>query len=204
MIGCRQWALIFSRPEQCMSTLLEKHIVELLQERNDKAISLLYEHYGDTLYGVAKKVVRDEELAQDVLQESFVKIWKKSDSYDASKAKLFTWLFRITRNTAIDKLRSVNTKSDKEIQMDVSDVYNLGVESIRPELIDVRENLDKIENKYQIVLEALFFHGMTQQEASDELDIPLGTIKSRLKIGLRELRKIYGSSMLLAFLLNLI
>ena len=204
MIGCRQWALIFSRPEQCMSALLEKHIVELLQERNDKAISLLYEHYGDTLYGVAKKVVRDEELAQDVLQESFVKIWKKSDSYDASKAKLFTWLFRITRNTAIDKLRSVNTKSDKEIQMDVSDVYNLGVESIRPELIDVRENLDKIENKYQIVLEALFFHGMTQQEASDELDIPLGTIKSRLKIGLRELRKIYGSSMLLAFILNLI
>jgi RNA polymerase sigma factor (sigma-70 family) len=204
LIGCRQWALIFSRPEQCMSTLLEKHIVELLQERNDKAISLLYEHYGDTLYGVAKKVVRDEELAQDVLQESFVKIWKKSDSYDASKAKLFTWLFRITRNTAIDKLRSVNTKSDKEIQIDVSDVYNLGVESIRPEFIDVRENLDKIENKYQIVLEALFFHGMTQQEASDELDIPLGTIKSRLKIGLRELRKIYGSSMLLAFLLNLI
>jgi len=186
-----------------MSTLLEKHIVELLQERNEKAISLLYEHYGDTLYGVAKKVVRDEELAQDVLQESFVKIWKKSDSYDVTKAKLFTWLFRITRNTAIDKLRSVNTKTDKEIQMDVSDVYNLGVDSIKPELIDVRENLDKIENKYQIVLEALFFHGMTQQEASDELDIPLGTIKSRLKIGLRELKKIYGSSMLLAILLNL-
>jgi len=187
-----------------MSTLLEKHIVELLQERNDKAISLLYEHYGDTLYGVAKKVVRDEELAQDVLQESFVKIWKKADTYDATKAKLFTWLFRITRNTAIDKLRSVNTKSDKEIQMDVSDVYNLGVENIKPELIDVRDNLGKIENKYQIVLEALFFHGMTQQEASDELDIPLGTIKSRLKIGLRELKKIYGSTLLLAFLLNLI
>ncbi|MCK5442018.1 MAG: sigma-70 family RNA polymerase sigma factor [Maribacter sp.] len=187
-----------------MSTLLEKHIVELLQERNEKAISLLYEHYGDTLYGVAKKVVRDEELAQDVLQESFVKIWKKSDSYDATKAKLFTWLFRITRNTAIDKLRSVNTKSDKEIQIDVSDVYNLGVDSIKPELMDVRDNLERIEDKYQIVLEALFFYGMTQQEASEELDIPLGTIKSRLKIGLRELKKIYGSSMLLAFLLNLI
>ena len=121
-----------------MSTLLEKHIVELLHERNDKAISLLYEHYGDTLYGVAFKVVRDSELAQDVLQESFVKIWKKSDSYDSSKAKLFTWLFRITRNTAIDKLRSVNTKSDKEIQIDVSDVYNLGIDSIRPEFMDVK------------------------------------------------------------------
>ncbi|NNG08747.1 MAG: RNA polymerase sigma factor [Arenibacter sp.] len=180
-----------------MSILLENHIVELLQERNDKAISLLYEHYGDTLYGVAYKVVRDEELAQDVVQESFVKIWKKADSYDPTKAKLFTWLFRITRNTAIDKLRSANTKSDKEIQMDVSDVYKLGTEGINPDLLDVQDNLDKLDLKYQIVLDALFFQGMTQQEASDELDIPLGTIKSRLKIGLRELKKLYGASMLL-------
>ncbi len=180
-----------------MSTLLEKQIVELLMERNERAISLLYEHYADTLYGVAYKVVRDEEMAQDILQESFVKIWKKSDTYDASKAKLFTWLFRITRNAAIDKLRSITTKSDREIQMDVSDVYSLGVDSIRPDLLDVKENLEKIESKYQIVLDALFFQGMTQQEASDELDIPLGTIKSRLKIGLRELKKIYGSTLLL-------
>ena len=187
-----------------MSTLLEKHIVELLQERNEKAISLLYEHYGDTLFGVAHKVVRNNELAEDVLQESFVKIWKKSDSYDPSKAKLFTWLFRITRNTAIDKLRSVNTKKDKEIQIDVSDVYNLGVDHIKPELIDTHENLEKIETKYRIVLEALFFMGMTQQEASDELNIPLGTIKSRLKIGLRELRKIYGPTAILASILSLV
>ena len=185
-----------------MSTLLEKHIVELLQERDEKAISLLYDNYGDTLYGVAYKVVKDEDLAQDVVQESFIKIWKKSDSYDVTKAKLFTWLFRITRNTAIDKLRSVNTKADKEIQIDVSDVYNLGVRGIMPELMDVQENLDKIEPKYKVVLEALFFGGMTQQEASDELDIPLGTIKSRLKIGLRELREIYGTSMVLALVLS--
>ncbi|MCX2719271.1 RNA polymerase sigma factor [Lentiprolixibacter aurantiacus] len=179
-----------------MSTLLERHIVELLQEQNEKAISLLYENYGDTLYGVAFKVVKNEELAQDVLQESFVKIWKKANTYDSSKAKLFTWLFRITRNTAIDKLRSLSTKSDKEIQIDVSDVYNLGIESTRPEFMDIRQNLGKIEPKYQIVLDALFFQGMTQQEASEELDIPLGTIKSRLKIGLRELRKIYGNAVL--------
>ncbi len=186
-----------------MSTLLEKHIVELLQERNDKAISLLYDNYGDTLLGVAKKVVRSDDLAQDVLQESFIKIWKKADSYDPSKAKLFTWLFRITRNTAIDKLRSINTKSDKEIQIDVSDVYTLGVESTKPELMDVQDHLDKIEEKYRIVLDALFFQGMTQQEASEDLDIPLGTIKSRLKIGLRELRKIYGPA-ILTLLLNLL
>ncbi|MEM9000917.1 MAG: RNA polymerase sigma factor [Bacteroidota bacterium] len=186
-----------------MSTLLEKHIVELLAERNEKAISLLYDNYGDTLFGVALKVVKDEDLAQDVLQESFVKIWKKSDSYDATKAKLFTWLFRITRNTAIDKLRSINTKADKEIQIDVSNVYTIGVNSIQPDFLDIKENLEKIEPKYQIVLDALFFQGMTQQEASEELDIPLGTIKSRLKIGLRELRKIYNPTILLALLTSL-
>lgn len=187
-----------------MSILLEKHIVELLQERNHKAISLLYDHYGDTLFGVAYKVVKDEELAQDVVQESFVKIWKKSDSYDPTKAKLFTWLFRITRNTAIDKLRSVKTKTDKEIQIDVSNVYKIGIDSIRPEFMDIQENLGKIESKYQIVLDALFFQGMTQQEASDELDIPLGTIKSRLKIGLRELKKIYGETLILLPILSLL
>ncbi|MEJ2162049.1 MAG: sigma-70 family RNA polymerase sigma factor [Robiginitalea sp.] len=185
-----------------MSTLLEKHIVELLHDGDEKAISLLYEHYGETLYGVAHKVVRSEELAQDVLQESFVKIWKKAHTYDQSKAKLFTWLFRITRNTAIDKLRSLSNKAEKEIQMDVSDVYNVGEENIRPELIDMRKQLERIEPKYQIVLEALFFEGMTQQEASDELGIPLGTVKSRLKIGLRELRKIYGAASLLMFYLT--
>ena len=188
-----------------MSQLLEKHIVELLLERDDKAISLLYDNYSDTLYGVAYKVVKDEDLAQDIVQESFVKIWKKADSYDPTKAKLFTWLFRITRNTAIDKLRSISTKSDKEIQIDVSDVYNLGVLTTRPEFMDVKAHLDKIEPKYKLVLDALFFEGMTQQEASEELDIPLGTIKSRLKIGLRELRKIYGSPItLFLLLLNLV
>src|SRR5690606_6631781 len=187
-----------------MSTLIEKHIVSLLAEKDDRAISLLYEHYGHTSFQVAHKVVKDDELAQDVLQESFIKIWKKADSYDASKAKLFTWLFRITRNTAIDKLRSVNNKASKEVQIDVSDVYNLGVSGISPEHLDIQENLDKIEPKYRIVLEALFFEGMTQQEASEELDIPLGTIKSRLKIGLRELGKIYGTTMALLLVLSLL
>ena len=187
-----------------MSTLIEKHIVALLAEKDDRAISLLYEHYGDTLYGVAYKVVKDEDLAQDIRQESFIKIWKKCDTYDATKAKLFTWLFRITRNTAIDKLRSINNKTDKEVQIDVSNVYKVGVESIKPDILDMQENLEKIELKYQIVLEALFFQGMTQQEASEELDIPLGTIKSRLKIGLRELGKLYKVPTMLLLLLNIL
>ncbi|MEL4307884.1 RNA polymerase sigma factor [Joostella sp. CR20] len=179
-----------------MSQLLEKNIISLLQQKDEKGMSLLYEYYGDTLFGAALKITKDEDLAKDVLQISLMKIWKKIDTYDAKKSKLFTWMFRITRNTAIDKIRSANLKRDQEIQIEVSDVYNLGVDSVNPEHLDIKKHLGSLDEKYQIVMEALFFQGMTQQEASEALDIPLGTVKSRLKIGLRELRRIYDPAML--------
>lgn len=175
-----------------MSTSIEKHIVELLEKGDTKAINLLYENYANSLYGVILKVTNNEELAQDALQETFVKVWKNSKKYDSKKAKLFTWLYRIARNTAIDKLRSFNNRFEKEIQIDKSNVYILPASSINQDVIDIKKHVAGLDEKYQIVLKALFFEGMTQQEASEELDIPLGTIKSRLKIGLRELRKVYN------------
>ncbi|NNK87265.1 MAG: RNA polymerase sigma factor, partial [Flavobacteriaceae bacterium] len=124
-------------------------------------------------------------------QETFIKIWRYAQKYDPKKAKLFTWLYRIARNTAIDKLRSRKTKSDKEIQINDSNVYQIPAMSLNQDALDLKDHVATLDKKYQIVLRALFFEGMTQQEASEELNIPLGTVKSRLKIGLRELRKIY-------------
>lgn len=174
-----------------MSDSLEQKIVQLLEKGDSTAINLLYENYADSLYGVILKVINDEELAQDALQETFVKVWKNSKKYDSKKAKLFTWLYRIAKNTAIDKLRSYNNRFDKEVQIDKSNVYILPASNLNQDVLDLREHVSKLDEKYQIVLKALFFEGLTQQEASEELDIPLGTIKSRLKIGLRELKKVY-------------
>jgi len=101
-------------------------------------------------------------------------------------------LYRIARNTAIDKLRSTSKKSDNEIQINSSNVYKLPSYKLNHDTMDLKKHMTSLEKKYRIVLEALYFEGMTQQEASEELDIPLGTIKSRLKIGLRELKKIYN------------
>lgn len=175
-----------------MGLSLEENIVQLLEKGDQAAIKLLYENYSDSLYGVILKITINEELAQDALQESFVKIWKNAKKYDSSKAKLFTWLYRIARNTAIDKLRSFNNRFEKEVQIDKSNVYILPTASLNQDVIDLKQHVGKLDEKYQIVLNALFFEGMTQQEASDELDIPLGTIKSRLKIGLRDLRKLFN------------
>jgi RNA polymerase sigma factor (sigma-70 family) len=171
---------------------IENEIVNLLKNGDKKAINLLYEYYADAIYGVILKIITDEEIAQDVLQESFVKIWKNSKKYDPSKAKLFTWLYRIAYNTAIDKVRSLKNKNTNEVQIETSSVYRITSNELNQDVLDIQKHLSSLDEKYQIVLNALFFEGMTQQEASEELDIPLGTIKSRLKIGLRELKKIYN------------
>lgn len=175
-----------------MISSIEKEIVNLLEQGDKKAITLLYENYADALLGVIKKIITDDNVAQDVLQESFVKIWRYSKKYDASKAKLFTWLYRIAYNTAIDKVRSLKNKSGKEVQLEKSAVYKITSGELNQDVLDIKKHLSSLDEKYQIVINALFFEGMTQQEASDELNIPLGTIKSRLKIGLREMRKIYN------------
>jgi RNA polymerase sigma-70 factor (ECF subfamily) len=174
-----------------LSTPIEQEIVKLLKNGDKKAISLLYENYSDTLYGVILKVISDQDLAQDALQETFIKVWKKAKTYDVNKAKLFTWLYRIAYNTAIDKVRSQSNKQSKEVQIENSNVYKLTTKGLNEDVLDIKTHLKNIDEKYQTVINALFFEGLTQQEASEELDIPLGTIKSRLKIGLRELKKIY-------------
>ncbi|WP_034062027.1 RNA polymerase sigma factor [Lacinutrix jangbogonensis] len=175
-----------------MSTSIEQDIITLLKNGDKKAISLLYEHYSGALLSVVKKVISDNDIAQDVLQESFIKVWKKGKTYDPSKAKLFTWLYRIFYNSAIDKIRSQNNKTKKEIRIGDSNVYKLTTKSLNQDTLDIQKHLSSLELKYQVVINALYFEGMTQQEASEELNIPLGTIKSRLKIGLRELKKIYN------------
>lgn len=175
-----------------MISSIEKEIVSLLERGDKKAITILYENYSDALYGVIKKIIADDDTAQDVLQESFVKIWRYSKKYDSSKAKLFTWLYRIAYNTAIDKVRSQKNKDGKEVQIENSNVYKISADELNQDVMDMQKHLSSLDEKYQIVINALFFEGMTQQEASEELDIPLGTIKSRLKIGLRELKKIYN------------
>ncbi|RNC85110.1 MAG: RNA polymerase sigma factor [Winogradskyella sp.] len=174
-----------------MSSTIETQIIKLLKRNDQYALNLLYENYSDSLYGAILKVTKNEEIAEDALQETFIKVWKNAQKYDPTKAKLFTWLFRIARNTAIDKLRSFNNRFHKEVQIDKSNVYILPGTNLNQDVLDIREHVSGLEEKYQIVLNALFFEGMTQQEASDELEIPLGTVKSRLKIGLRELRKVY-------------
>ena len=191
-------------PDKKELKTIEHQIIDLLKKGDKTAVSLIYDHYSGSLFGVLMRMLKNEADAKDVLQESLIKIWRKGATFDANKARLFTWMLTICRNTALDRLRSNQRKQEREIQLPDHHVYDDRTErSINPDVIDLKDHLDKIESKYRDVIRVLFFQGMSQQEASEALDLPLGTIKTRLRIGLRELRKIYGELLIQLILVTL-
>lgn len=171
------------------------HLIIRLQAQDKSVIEELYDQYSDTLYGIVLRIVQQEALAQDVLQESFVKIWKNGHKYDGSKGTLFTWMLNICRNTAIDKTRSANYRRQSKIHTIDQTVYNSEKWSCeqKPDHIGLKQEVVKLEEKYREIIELIYFQGYTQQEVTDHLNIPLGTVKSRVRIGLRELRKLFLS-----------
>lgn len=178
----------------------QRNIIRLLQVKDKRAIELLYDQYSNTLYGVVLKIVRSEELAKDTLQEAFVKIWRNGPKYNAAKGTLFTWMLNIARNTAIDKTRSANYRHKGKIQSLDANVYKIGESRINPDHIGVKNMINQLEPKYKEVIDLVYFQAYTHKEVMEELDIPLGTVKSRLRIGLRELRRVFDISKVVLFL----
>lgn len=171
----------------------EDELVLLLKHKDEQAFGYLYENYSPVLYGVVLRVVNQEEAANDTLQEVFVKIWKNIDSYDATKGRLYTWMLNIARNTAIDMLRSKNYKYDKKIQNFENtvhkDVDNL---SSSPSInhIGLEKVLKELKEEQQVIIHLAYFKGYTQEEIAKELDMPLGTVKTRIRNALIKLREI--------------
>lgn len=171
----------------------EQSLVEAMKQGKADAYAQLYDQYSRTLYGVICKIVKEEEFAPDVLQDSFVKIWKNINSYSPQKSTLFTWILNISRNTAIDFIRSKNYKAGKQNQNIEDSVDMLGAQhadSMNINTIGIKDTALGLNEKYSIIIEKLYFEGYTQEEAAEELGIPLGTLKTRTRTALAELRKI--------------
>lgn len=160
----------------------------------------MYRYYADTLYGIIFRILQRKNESEEVLQNVFIKIWNNIDTYDSSKATLFTWMAQIARNAAIDvkRLKSFEinqkTESISERQEEVPEKVNI-------KGIDLENLTNKIPDKYKIILDKMFLQGYTQQEVSDELQIPLGTVKTRMRDGVSHLRELLkGEQHLLKFL----
>ena len=152
-------------------------------------MSLLYDHYADTLFGMISRMLGDEQTAEDVLQKTMLKIWTGIESFDAAKASFFTWMSVIARNTALDQKR-LKTFQDRQKTISTDEiVYKPMMSSPEGTSIDTAALLSKLDANYRIVLEYAYLKGYTQQEISDSLEIPLGTVKTRLRAAIGLLRE---------------
>ncbi len=175
-------------------TMNSTDLVNGLKNGDKKIIDLLYDQYAGALYGIIIKIVKNEELAEDVLQDSFIKIWKNGPKFNASKGSLFTWMLNISRNTAIDKTRSSHYRqleSKQKIDFQITNHLNWSY-TPKTEHIGLNKVVNGLDDKYREIIDLIYFQGFTQQEVHEHLNIPLGTVKSRLRIGLRELRTFFS------------
>ena len=176
------------KKENCMT---QEELLPLLLKKDDRSFTLLYDNYSKSLYGIIFNLIKDKEEAEDVLQEVFVKIWKNIDTYNTSKGRLYTWMLNIARNTSIDKLRSKGfNNNQKNLSTDnfvhILDDNSKAINKI--DAIGIKEFIKKLKPKCIQLIDLLFFKGYTQQEASDELEIPLGTVKTQNRNCMNELR----------------
>jgi RNA polymerase sigma-70 factor (ECF subfamily) len=169
----------------------ESILVKKLLEKNDQSYSLLYENYSKSLFGIIYNLIKNKEEAEDVLQDVFIKIWNNIEQYNDKKGRLYTWMVNIARNTTIDKLRSKGFNNSQKNQNVDNFVYMLEDNSKTINKIDaigINDFIKKLKPKCIQLIELLFFKGYTQQETSDELEIPLGTVKTNNRNCMNDLR----------------
>jgi RNA polymerase sigma-70 factor (ECF subfamily) len=169
------------------TTYSEQELVALLQQRNEKAFGYLYENYSGALYGIVNSIVTDKEIANDVLQNVFINIWRKIESYDAAKGRLFTWMLNIARNAAIDELRSKGYRDSKKNQPMGENVAG-AVTGPAVNDVGLKKVLVKLKSELRVLIDMSYFQGFTHEEISQVLNIPLGTVKTRIRSALIQLR----------------
>ncbi|MCR9133307.1 MAG: sigma-70 family RNA polymerase sigma factor [bacterium] len=167
--------------------------------KEPQALGELYDHYNRLLFGLLLSILKKRTEAEDLLQEVFTQIWEKADQFDAASGSAYTWICTITRNKAIDRLRSKVYKEQKKqsSSLDDDDVHVTLYSSENNPLEDtilneraklVKQAMEQLSDKQREVIEVAYFEGKTQSEISEEFDVPLGTIKTRMRDAMIKLR----------------
>jgi len=176
-------------------SLSEEELIAALRNRERIAAEALYDMYSASLYGVISRIVIDTAIAEDVLQDTFIKIWNSFASYSSDKGRLFTWMVNIARNLAIDKIRSKDFKNqnkNQELENNVTFIDEQRNTAYKPELMGIKDLVETLKPEQKSILDLVYFKGYTHVEAADELGVPLGTIKTRLRMAIVQLRKFFN------------
>ncbi len=166
----------------------EMRLVARVRAGDQQALAELYDRYSHVVYGVALRVLQDTGAAEDVLQDIFLQLWRKPDAFDSSRGSLSAWLAVIARHRSIDRLRKRRPETELEDCVIVS-ATDLRDETERSLVIEkVRVVMNEMSPDQRAAMEMAFFQGLTHTEIAEKTGEPLGTIKTRIRSGLQQLR----------------
>lgn len=179
----------------------DRELMARIKARDSSALSELYDNYNRLLFGLILSVLKKREEAEDILQEVFTKIWENAEKFDLEKGTVYTWIVTLARNKSIDRLRSKVYKEQKKQSTSLNDddvfhpLYSDESDPLENTILSdrakrVHEALNEISEKQRKVLQVAYFSGMSQSEISEEFDIPLGTVKTRMRDGMLKLREL--------------
>jgi RNA polymerase sigma-70 factor, ECF subfamily len=172
-------------------------LVLMVKSKSEKGFNILYDKYCDVFYGILMKFVQRTDVADDLLQDIFFKIWKHIDRFDPQKGTFFTWMLNIARNKAIDYLRgSCHRNQQLHVNNDLFSLHKeyIGSKDSNNSLVefkDIQSKVHQLDPKYADVIDLIFFYGCTHEQTAQIMNLPLGTIKTRARKGLGILRVLY-------------
>lgn len=172
---------------------VERDLVRRMQQRDPEAVGEIYDLYGRAVYSLVLRIVRKPETAQDLTQEIFLRAWTRSHLFDGEKGSLYTWLMTIARRQALDYVRSVAgrvtrvTDGLEALELKSGDNVEEGFRA-SADAQRVRAAMDLLPAEKRQLLELAYFDGLSQSEMAERLKLPLGTVKTWVRLALRELR----------------
>ena len=178
-------------------------LLQRVAEGEVEAFGALYDHFASTLLGVVMTILRNREEAEDVVQDIFLIVWKRAGSYDPALGAPVSWLMAVARNQAYDRYRSLRRKSEARktkgeelrVRLEAQVSRSWGGAAAADELREIQGALDQLSQDQREAIELIYVEGLTQQEVSEKLEEPLGTIKARVRRGLARLRSLFPGKM---------
>jgi RNA polymerase sigma-70 factor (ECF subfamily) len=177
------------------SELDDTALVALIARRDEGALSALYDRYSRLAFSLAMRIVGERALAEEITADAFVSVWRAAGSFTAERGRFVTWLLSVVRHRAIDELRRLNVRPEgTSVELNEA-LQSTAVPDGLDDLMDVRQRqmvvrsaLASLPAPQRQALELAYFGGLTQQEIADKTKTPLGTIKTRMRLGLLKMR----------------
>jgi RNA polymerase sigma-70 factor (ECF subfamily) len=164
-----------------------------LRRREPRAIEVLYDRLGRQAFGLAYRILGDGQSAEDVVQEAFLTLWRNAERIDRARGKLNSFLLTIVHHKAIDSLRAKRGQTVRQTSIEIAEIEKTGTDVADRVLLtldrdEVRKALSAVPDDQRRAIEMAYYQGLTHVEIAEALNLPLGTVKSRLRLGLEKMR----------------